>query len=245
MSIRILVNGAAGKMGQACVKAIQADAECELVGQTGRSDNLAEKIKIYDAQVVIDFTTPETVYENTLTIIDSGAHPVIGTTGLTPDQIDTIKQRCAGKNLGGIVAPNFSVGAVLMMQFSKLAAEFYPDVEIIELHHPAKKDAPSGTALKTAEEIAKIRKIDKITMTSSQEVLRGARGAQSQGIPIHSVRLPGLVAGQQVLFGGVGETLTIHHNTIDRAAFMPGVLFACKKVKALNHLVYGLEYLLF
>lgn len=228
MTIRVVVSGATGKMGQECVKAIQADNECELVSQVSRADNLEKTLVAIKPDVVVDFTTPAVVFENALTIIASGAHPVIGTTGLTPEQIIDLTQRCAEKKLGGMIAPNFAIGAVLMIRFANMAAQYYSEVEIIELHHPGKKDKPSGTALKTAEEIVKGRKL----------------AGQQPPVPIHSIRLPGLVACQEVLFGGSGETLSIRHNTIDRAVFMPGVMLACKKVLALDHLVYGLEHVL-
>jgi 4-hydroxy-tetrahydrodipicolinate reductase len=243
MTIRILINGAGGKMGQESVRAVQSDRKLELVGQTGRVDRLEDAIKKHSPQVVVDFTTPDTVYENTLTIINAGVHPVIGTTGLKPDQIADLNQRCAQKKLGAIIAPNFSISAILMMRFAEQAAKYLPDVEIIELHHPGKLDSPSGTAIKTAEMIAKVREKND-PPKATRETIPGARGAVSHGIPIHSVRLPGLVANQEILFGGLGETLRISHYTINRESFMPGVLLACKKVLQLDHLVYGLEQLL-
>lgn len=241
--IRVLVNGAQGKMGQECIRALAQEKELTLVAETGKTDDLAKMIQQVTAQVVVDFTTPTAVYKNALTIIESGAHPVIGTTGLAVEQIAALVQQCKKQKLGGIIAPNFSLGAVLMMRFAEEAAKFFSDVEIIELHHPAKLDSPSGTALKTADGIAKNRSTTKSTQ-SSRETIVGARGALSHGIPIHAVRLPGLVASQEVLFGGLGETLRICHNTIHREAFMPGVMLACKKVSQLDHMVYGLENIL-
>jgi 4-hydroxy-tetrahydrodipicolinate reductase len=226
MAIRIIVNGAQGRMGQETAKAVTNDPELQLVAQTGRGDDLAQTIIKAQAQIVIDFTIPKAGYDNAVTIINSGAHPVIGTTGLKPEQIADLQQRCAQKKLGGIVAPNFAIGVILMMQFSEQAAKYFSAAEIIELHHPGKLDKPSGTAIKTVEMITK------------------ARGTAKPDIPIHSVRLPGIVANQEVLFGGLGETLRISQTTIHREAFMPGVLLACKKVLQLDHLVYGLEHLL-
>lgn len=243
MTLRILVNGAHGKMGQEVVTAVNKDPELELVGQTGRDDDLTQAIATAKANVVVDFTNPGAVYENTLRILDTGAHPVIGTTGLTPEQIITLKQRCLEKKRGGIIAPNFSIGAVLMMQFAQTAARYYSAVEIIEFHHPGKQDAPSGTAIKTAEMMSANCK-NLLAPKPLHETIAGSRGATKDGISIHAVRLPGLVAGQEVIFGGLGETLTIQHNTIHREAFMPGVLLACKKVMAMDHLVYGLENVL-
>lgn len=243
MTVRILINGAHGKMGQESVKAVDRDPVLQLVAQTGRNDDLSKIIQASQAQVVIDFTTPDAGYENALTIINANAHPVIGTTGLKPDQITDLEKRCAQKKLGGIIAPNFSIGAVLMMRFAEQAAKYFANAEVIELHHPGKLDSPSGTAIKTAEMISKAR-INNEASPLTRETIPGARGALHQNVPIHSIRLPGLVANQEVLFGGLGETLRICHTTIHREAFMPGVLLACKKVSQLDHLVYGLESLL-
>lgn len=243
MPISVLVNGAEGKMGKETVRAIEGDPELILAGQCGKSADLSAVIRQTKPQVVVDFTIPAVVYANALAIIAAGVCPVIGTTGLTNEQVNDLQQRCAAKNLGGLIAPNFSLGAVLMMQFSERAARYLPNVEIIEYHHPAKLDAPSGTALRTAELIAKARESapDK---AASREFVAGARGAHYQDVPIHAVRLSGFVASQEVLFGGQAETLAIQHHTIHREAFMPGVRLACKKVIALNGLAVGLENIL-
>lgn len=243
MPIKVIVNGAKGRMGQEAAKAIEADPRFELVAQTGRADDLAAEIKKTKADVVVDLTTAESVYENTKTIITAGAHPVIGTTGLHPEQFMELKQLCAQKNLGGIVVPNFSIGAVLMMRYAKDAAKYLPDVEIIEMHHDGKLDAPSGTAIKTAELIHETRKTSP-TEKQIKETVPGSRGAVKHDIHIHAVRLPGLVAHQQVLFGGNAETLTIRHDSMHRSCFMPGLLLACEKVKDFDTLMYGLEHLL-
>lgn len=235
--ITVLVNGANGRMGQETVASIQADPELMLNGALTHTDNLAEKIHALKPDVVVDFTTPASVFANTKTIIECGARPVIGTTGLTLAQITELQQLCQAKKRGGIIAPNFSLGAVLMMRMAALAAPYFPDVEIIEYHHPAKKDAPSGTALKTAQLIDTQRAQHAITTQGP------ARGVQEAGVTIHSVRLPGYVASQSVIFGAHEETLTIHHNSTHRQAFMPGVRLACKKVMTLDGLVYGLEQL--
>lgn len=226
MPIRILINGADGKMGQETVKAIQQDADFVLAGTTNKNSDLAKEIADTKAQVVIDFTSAAVAFQNANIIIQSGAHPVIGTTGFLPEQIEELKKYCAKQKLGGIIAPNFSMGAILMMKFSQQAARYFPNVEIIEMHHATKKDAPSGTAKKTAE------------------IISHALKTNSENIPIHSVRLPGFVAHQAVIFGGRGETLTIRHDSLHRESFMPGVKFACKKVLELKELVYGLENLL-
>lgn len=240
MTIKVIVNGANGKMGQVTVDAVSAAPDLELVAALDHQDNLAKAIEQHSAQVVIDFTVPTTVYNNTKTIILCGAHPVIGTTGLTLDQIHELQKLSAEKALGGIIAPNFSLGAILMMRYAQDAARYFPDVEIIEMHHEKKIDAPSGTAAKTAEMIATTRN-PKHTVSSDHQ---RARGDQHQGVTIHSVRLPGLFAHQCVLFGGIGETLTIRHDGMNRNAMMPGVILSCRKVMELNHLVYGLENIL-
>ncbi|CAN5383957.1 4-hydroxy-tetrahydrodipicolinate reductase [soil metagenome] len=241
--ITILLNGAHGRMGQETHKALLLEPELQLVGELGRADDLATAIKNSKAQVVIDFTNPSQVFANTVTIIEAGLHPVIGTTGLTPLQIVELQELCATKKLGGIIAPNFSIGAVLMMRFAAEAAKYFSAAEIIEFHHQDKEDSPSGTAIKTADMIASARQ-QTPQLKQSREVITGARGALHRSVPIHAVRLAGIVANQQVIFGGKGETLTIQHNTINREAFMPGVILACKKVVQLDKLVYGLEYML-
>ncbi len=243
MTISVLVNGANGRMGQAVVKAIEADNELELVGKTDRGDNLFQTIVDSKANVVVDFTTASSVYENAKTIIEAGAHPMIGTSGLSPEQIESLQASCADKKLGGIISPNSSIGAVLMMKLAAEAAKHFDSVEIIELHHDQKEDAPSGSAVKTATMISETLK-PKEKNTNEKELLAGARGAIKDNIHIHSIRLPGLVAHQEVLFGGHGETLSIKHDSLNRECFMPGVLLACKKVIELGSLVYGLEHIL-
>jgi len=217
--IRVIVNGAKGKMGQETVKAIQKEADLELVGQTDVGDDLAKTIKETKAEVVVDFTHPKSVMDCIRAILGNGAHGVIGTTGLTREHLKEVEALCAKNKVNCLVAPNFAVGAVLMMQFAKEAVKHLPKAEIIEFHHEQKADKPSGTALKTAELMGK-------------------------DVPIHSVRLPGLVAHQEVIFGGLGQTLTIRHDSISRESFMPGVILAVRKVKGLKGLVYGLENLL-
>jgi 4-hydroxy-tetrahydrodipicolinate reductase len=225
--IKVLVNGSRGKMGSETVKAILKEADMELVGQADLGDNLAKSIKSAKAEVVVDFTNPSSVMENVRTILNSKAHAVVGTTGLTSDNLAEIKKLCEKNKVNCVVAPNFAIGAVLMMKFAREAAHYMPQVEIVELHHDKKVDAPSGTALKTAEMIMAERE-----------------GVKMKKVPIHSVRLQGLVAHQAVLFGGLGQTLTIRHDSISRESFMPGVVMAVRKVKTLKGLVYGLENLL-
>jgi len=241
--ISVLINGYKGRMGQETVKAVTEDPELELVAQTDLGDNLYDTIKQAQAQVVVDFTTASVVMENAAVIIESGARPVIGTSGLLPDQIYELKKLCEKYNNGGVVAPNFAVGAVLMMKYAQDAAKYFPNVEVIELHHDRKADAPSGTAIKTANLLAESRKLVPKKI-DDKEIIPGARGAEAQDIRIHSLRLPGLVAHQEVIFGGQSQTLKIRHDSIHRDSFMSGVCLACKKVIHLNELVYGLEHLL-
>ena len=240
MSIRVLVNGAAGRMGETTVKFIHADKTLDLVGETHGKDDLKKSILAAKADIVIDFTNAAVVYENTKNIILAGAHPVIGTSGLLPEQIQEFQNLCAEKSLSGIIAPNFCIGALLMMRFAEKAAQYFYECEIIETHHENKLDAPSATAIKTAELISSARK-KQPSKKKIHETLVGARGAVKDQIPIHALRLPGFLAKQDVIFGHLGGNLVIAHETIDRNAFMPGVLLACKKVISLKKLVYGLE----
>ena len=243
MKINVIVNGAKGRMGQVTVNAIKNEPTLTLVSQANKGDNLNQLIKETHAQVVVDFTPASVAYENAKKIIEAGAHPVIGSSGITAEQVKTLQMLCAEKKLGGVIAPNFSIGATLMMQFAKLASKYLPHVEIIELHHDQKVDAPSGTAIKTAEMIAEI-KTQIQPKVKETEILKGARGANYHDIKIHSIRLPGLFSHQEVIFGNLGETLTLRLDAIDRQAMMPGVILACKKVITLNTLYYGLEHLL-
>lgn len=243
MAIRVIVNGAQGKMGILACETIKNHPDFELVGGLTRHDNLRDSIITLKADIVVDLTRADCVYENSLAIIEGGAHPVIGTSGLTMEQIHTLKEHCDNKQLGGIIVPNFSISAVLMMRFVADAAKLLPDVEIVETHHQQKFDAPSGTAMKTAEMIARARTRNPQAI-KGHELVEGARGGTHQGVKIHSLRLPGVVARQQVIFGTTGETLTIMHDSIDRVSFMPGIILACQKVKKLESLYYGLEHLL-
>ena len=231
-------------MGQESVKAVTEAPDLDLVAQTDLGDNLSETINKTQAQVVVDFTTAAVVMENAKAIIESGARPVIGTSGLLPEQVGNLQELCNKHNNGGVIVPNFAVGAVLMMKYAKDAAKYFPNVEVIELHHDLKKDAPSGTAIKTANLLAESRKSVHGKIIDEKEILPGARGAESQDIRIHSVRLPGMVAHQEVIFGGKSQTLKIRHDSIHRDSFMPGVCLACKKVMHLKELIYGLEHLL-
>lgn len=243
MRKRVIVNGSKGKMGALACETIAKEAEFELVAQLGKDDDLAHAIRQTKADIVLELTRADCVYANSKIIIQEGARPVIGASGLLEEQIKDLTQRCESQGLGGVIAPNFSIGAVLMMLFAAKAAEYLPEVEIIEAHHQQKLDAPSGTALKTAEMIQASRN-QSPKQLPLKEMLAGARGASYQEVPIHSLRLPGILAQQQVLFGNQGETLSISHNSIDRTCFMPGIVLACQKVTSLHTLVYGLEHLI-
>lgn len=240
---RVIVNGAKGKMGLLACETIGSHPEFELVAQLSKEDNLGAAIRATEAHIVIDLTRADSAFTNCLTIINQGACPVIGTSGLVGTEIQELTSLCQEQHLGGIIVPNFSIAAVLMMTFAAKAAEYCSEVEIIESHHQQKLDAPSGTALKTAEMIAAARKNPKNKL-ALKELVAGARGGLHHEVNIHSLRLPGVLARQEVVFGHLGETLSITHNTIDRQCFMPGILLACQKVQGLNTLVYGLEHLL-
>ncbi len=244
MPIKILVNGAFGRMGQTTTKWITEHSQFELVGQTGREYDLKKSIHDSRADIVIDFTHPDSVYQNSLNIIEAGARPVIGTSGLKIDQIHSLQQRCLELKRGGLIAPNFSLGAVLMMKYAKEIVKYMPHVEIIELHHDGKADSPSGTSMRTAEMLASACSIVNTPEIASHETIAGARGACYRNIPIHAVRLPGLLAHQQIIFGSNGETLMLKHDSLDRQCFMQGISIACEKVMKLNQLVYGLEEIL-
>ena len=193
--------------------------------------------------VVVDFTLASSGFNNTQIILNNGACPVVGTSGFVEEQVEQLQQLSRDKKLGGLIAPNFSVGAVLMMKFAAEAAKYLPDAEVIEAHSPQKEESPSGTGIRTAEMIGTAR--TKAAMaTSDKELVEGARGATVADVPLHSIRLPGVIAQQTVFFGGLSETLKIEHNSQHRESFMPGVCLACKKVVEHEELVYGLEHLM-
>lgn len=242
--IKVLVNGAKGRMGQEVVKAVLADSELELVAQTDFEDDLKAEIIKSKAAVVVDFTTAVSGFKNTKIIIEAGASPVIGTSGFKEDDVKKLQALAAEKKVSGVIAPNFAIGAVLMMQFAQVAAKYLPDVEIIETHHDGKVDSPSGTAIRTAELISQTRAKLQIQTKEEVALIPGARGATHNNIHIHSVRLPGFVAHQEVIFGGKAQTLTIRHDSNHRESFMPGVCLACKEVSKHTQLYYGLEHLL-
>jgi len=213
------------------------------LGVTVRSD-LEQALKESKAQVMVDFSNPLAVMGNIQTAARCKVAGVVGTTGLTADNLQEIRTLAEKSGIGFLVAPNFAVGAILMMRFAKQAAAYLPHVEIIELHHDQKMDAPSGTALKTAEMIAEGRRSEAPATPTVMEKVKGSRGGEFAGIHVHSVRLPGLIAHQEVIFGGQGQTLTIRHDSMSRESFMPGVMLAVRRVLSLQGLVYGLEHIL-
>lgn len=245
--IRVGVLGAKGRMGSEVVRAATEATDMEVVAALDLGDDLSELITA-KADVVVDFTIPDAVMGNIKFLIENGIDAVVGTTGFTQERIDEI-QGWLGKSPKSsvLIAPNFGLGAVLMMRFASEAAEHFPSAEIVEIHHPAKVDAPSGTAKKTAELIAKARKRSGFgdMPDATQTSLEGARGARVDGIPIHSIRAQGSIAHQEVIFGATGETLTIRHDSLDRSSFMPGVLLAVRKAKSHPGLTVGLDSYLF
>lgn len=236
--IRVAVLGAHGRMGRVTCEAVDADAECELVARVGVDDGL-EDVLDAGADVAVEFTTPSSVARNAAWLLERGVHVVVGATGLDDDDLADLEARTGPANC--LVAPNFAIGAVLMMRFAAEAARHLPDVEIIEHHHPAKVDAPSGTARRTARLIAEARDTAPQVPGPAGEV---SRGHLIDGVPVHAVRLPGIVANQEVVLGTTGQTLTIRHDTLDRTAFMPGVLLAIKQIAQTSGLTVGLEALL-
>lgn len=269
--IRVAVSGAAGRMGREVVKAVQAAEGLLLVAaidhhgvgtdvgpQAGIAatdvrigNDLTAELERHKPDVLVDFTLPDGVLANLRTALMLGVSPVVGTTGLSQDDLAGLDALARTQGIGAFVAPNFALGAVLLMQFAAQAAKYMPDVEIIELHHDRKLDSPSGTALLTAQKIAEARQAANVAPVVVPEGLvekapgaRGARNAATGDVPIHSVRLSGFVAHQEVIFGGQGQILTLRHDSIDRGSFMPGVVLAVRKVRSLTGLVIGLENLL-
>jgi 4-hydroxy-tetrahydrodipicolinate reductase len=270
-SIPVVVNGAAGKMGREVVKAIANASDMTLFGAIERSQEyigkdagelagcgLLEVPIINDLQgmlamaaqekqppVMVDFTHPESVYENVRSAIAYGVKPVVGTTGLSPEQIQDLGEFAEKASIGTLIIPNFSIGMVLLQLAAIAASQYFDHVEIIELHHNQKADAPSGTAIKTAQMLSELGKTYNVPTVAETEKIDGARGCLAEeGIRIHSVRLPGLIAHQEVIFGGPGQIYTLRHDTSDRSCYMPGVLLAIRKVQSLTKLIYGLEKIL-
>jgi 4-hydroxy-tetrahydrodipicolinate reductase len=242
--MRVGVLGAKGKVGATMVAAVQAAEDLTFTSGVDAGDALAT---FADSQtdVVIDFTHPDVVMDNVKFLIDNGIHAVVGTTGFTDERLSQVRAWLADKpDVAVLIAPNFAIGAVLSMHFAQQAARFFDSAEVIELHHPQKADAPSGTAARTARLIAEARKDLPPSPDATSTGIDGARGADVDGIPVHSVRLAGLVAHQEVLFGTQGETLTIRHDSLDRTSFVPGVLLAVRRVREHPGLTVGIEPLL-
>ncbi|MGI6035936.1 MAG: 4-hydroxy-tetrahydrodipicolinate reductase [Limnochordia bacterium] len=267
MSIRVVVSGAGGRMGRHVLKEVINAADLELVGGVdpvhlgedlgilaGMSPlgisvqkDLGTTLRANKADVLVDFTTPMVAFDNIVTAIECGVRPVVGTTGMGQAELERIRELCKARDLGCLIAPNFALGAVLMMHLCKIASPYFHQVEIIELHHDRKVDAPSGTAIKTAEMILNNRPGggDSHEQEDFVEKVKGARGGNFGGVQIHSVRLPGLVAHQEVIFGLEGQTVTIRHDSFSRDSFMPGVLLGIRRVGEIKGVMYGLEGLLF
>jgi 4-hydroxy-tetrahydrodipicolinate reductase len=264
VKIKVAVVGADGRMGREVIRAVLKDDNLSLVGAVDTKNNgqdigslanyspcgvilarnLGRVLEESKADVVVDFTTPEIIRENLRAYLNHKVHVVIGTTGLSEEDVEMLDKSAKDARIGVVIAPNFAIGAILMMKFAAEAAKYLPHVEIIELHHDQKLDAPSGTAIKTAELIKKNRETVRQGHPDEQEKIPGVRGGEFDGLRIHSIRLPGLVAHQEVIFGGLGQILTIRHDSINRESFMPGVVMAVKKVVNLTGVTYGLEKLL-
>ena len=275
-TIPVLVSGALGRMGSEVVNSVLNSPDCELVAaidtnKKNNGENISQLLNLKKSDVfvsndlegslcsisqdyrnekikpvLVDFTHPDSVYENTRSAIAYGISPVVGTTGLTPSQINDLAIFTQKANIGCAIIPNFSVGMVLLQQAASVAAKFYDNIELIEMHHNQKADSPSGTCIKTAEMIEEYPKKYNQSLVKETESLKGVRGGlRDSGLNIHSIRLPGLLAHQVVIMGSPGETYTIKHDTIDRKAYMPGVLQAIRKIGKFDSLIYGLEKLIF
>jgi 4-hydroxy-tetrahydrodipicolinate reductase len=244
--LRVAVLGAKGRIGAEAVRAVEAAEDMELVAALGRGDKL-ETLADTGAQVAVELTTPASVMGNLDFCVRHGIHAVVGTTGWTDDRLAHLRDLLAqSPETGVLIAPNFSIGAVLTMKFAQIAAPYFESVEVIELHHPNKVDAPSGTAARTAQLIAEARAKAGSAPAPDATVtaLEGARGASVDGVPVHSVRLRGLLAHQEVLLGGEGETLTIRHDSLHHSSFMPGILLGARRVVTTPGLTFGLEHFL-
>lgn len=260
--IKVAVAGAGGRMGREVVKMVLEDESLQLVAAIAPSSTGNDaaalaglpncgvpvtadlELTLVEAKpdVMVDFTTPHTVLNNTKLAIKHKVRPVIGTTGFTPEQIAELDNLCKEQQIGGLIAPNFSIGAILMMKFAAQAAKYFPHLEIIEYHGDQKLDAPSGTAVKTAELISEVRQELRQGNPKEEETIEGSRGGYYNGFRIHSVRLPGVFAQQEVIFGGFGQTLKIRHDSYERAGYMPGVNLAVKKVMEYTGLIYGFDH---
>lgn len=261
--IKVVVTGAAGRMGQETIRAILHEPDLQLVGCTGRrgsaligkdigevvgagavginlTDNLKDLLERQKPDVMVDFTVPNAVFDNALLALSCGVNPILGATGLSNDDLHELEKKANFYGNAVLIAPNFAVGAILLIEAAKLVAKYFDKVEIIELHHDKKVDAPSGTAIKTAKELAKVQKFAHQELSPHSP----ARGELKDNIRIHSLRLPGLIAHEEIIFGGLGQTVTLRHDTLDRTAFMPGVVLAIREIIKHKGLIYGLENLM-
>ena len=240
--IRVALAGHRGRAGAEIALALQGAPDVDYVGGAGPGDDLPALLREARPQALVDFTRPDVAPDNALAAVHAGAAPIVGTSGLPNDVVDRLEAACEQAGVGGIVAPNFAVGAVVMIWLAEMAAPFFEAVEVIETHHAGKLDAPSGTALATARRLAALRRF---TYNRPEKVsLEGTRGGEEGGVGVHSLRLPGVVADQEVLFGLAGQTLSIAHRTTSRAAFGPGVLLAIRRIAAEPRFYRGLDDLL-
>lgn len=244
--LRVAVIGAKGRIGSEAVRAVEAAEDLELVAALGRGDSLDTLVET-GAQVAVELTHPDSVMTNLDFCVGHGIHAVVGTTGWTDERLAQLEAALAkSPETGVLIAPNFSIGAVLTMKFAQIAAPYFESVEVVELHHPNKADAPSGTATRTAQLIAEARREagSAPQPDATSTALDGARGADVDGVPVHSVRLRGLLAHQEVLLGGEGETLTVRHDSLHHSSFMPGILLGVRRVVSTPGLTFGLEHFL-
>jgi 4-hydroxy-tetrahydrodipicolinate reductase len=246
MTLAVAVAGAAGRMGSLVCAAVEATDDLSLVARIDRDGSVGQAVEV-GASVLVDFTQPDVSPHVVAAAVSAGVHVVVGTSGYDQQRLADVRRLVdANPGVGVVVAPNFALGAVLLMRFAEQAAPYFESVEVVELHHPDKVDAPSGTAVATAEAVAKARRLAGVAAApdATTTARAGARGADVAGIPVHAVRLRGLTAHEEVLFGGVGETLTLRHDSFDRSCFMPGVLLAVRQVKDRPGLTVGLGALL-
>jgi 4-hydroxy-tetrahydrodipicolinate reductase len=261
LMIKVLVNGALGRMGSEVVKTVLEQEDMELVAavdafgadkmipvkngnQMAVATDLKAKLMVVKPDVVVDFTRPDVVMASLRTVLSAGVRAVVGTTGFSEADLAELDELAKANNTGILIAPNFALGAILMIKLACEAAKYFPNVEIIERHHDKKLDAPSGTAVITAQQIAEVRQEIHQGHPEEKELLAGARGADYKGMKIHSVRLPGYVASQEVIFGSQGETLRISNEPVNRECYMPGVMLGCRKMMDKVGLTYGLDKLL-
>ncbi|MFC3745874.1 4-hydroxy-tetrahydrodipicolinate reductase [Paenibacillus sp. GCM10012306] len=260
--IRVIVAGAGGRMGKEVLKLVLQDEELELAAAVDRSSaesdagrlvglqdtgivvvsDLESALASSNADVLVDFTNPKAAYPHTALAVKYGVRPVIGTTGFTPEQIAELDKQCKEQGIGGLIAPNFSIGAILLMKFAAQASKYFPNLEIIEYHGDQKLDAPSGTAIKTAEMISEVRQEHRQGNPLEEETIEGSRGGYYNGFRIHSVRLPGIFAQEEVIFGDFGQSLKIRHDSYERAGYMPGVKIGIQKVMEYTGMIYGFEH---